>query len=566
MAQSNVARSMTGLARMGWQRGYLVAEKSGPAAAAPAGLRRSVGLVSLMFISLGSIIGSGWLLGALTAAKAAGGASIVSWILAGVIIILLALVHAELGAAYPLAGGTARWPRIAFGSIAGFTAGWVAWLQAVTIAPIEVEAALSYLDHIWPGLVDDSGALVGRGLVVAVILMLVFTLINIAGVNWLAESNKATVIWKLAVPVLTIIVLIAVSFHASNFTAGGGFAPFGAHGIFAALPLGVVFALQGFEQAVQMGGEAKNPQKDMPRAVIGAVLIGTLIYILLEVAFIGALDSKNLLGGWANPIGEGDFGPYATIATSLGLGWLAVTLYIDAFVSPAGTGLIYVGTSARLSYALGHAGFVPKGVSKISSRGVPWTSVILAFVVGLICFLPFPSWQGLVGLVTSATVIMYGFAPITLVALRKVDPDRTRPYRLPAATPVSVLAFVAANLIIYWTGWSVDWKLFVGILVGFVIFGLSYAFKHPLEKPPLDTAALGWMIPWFIGLAIISLMGQYGDGLGILPEWIDMLVVAIFSVAIFFLGVRLTLPEARVQEAIRSEEAEVSADPILAEG
>ena len=232
-----------------------------PPAAESGHLHRSVGLTSLMFISLGSIIGSGWLLGALTAAKAAGGASLISWLLAGVIIILLALVHAELGAAYPLAGGTARFPRLAFGSIAGFTAGWVAWLQAVTIAPIEVEAALSYLDHIWPGMVDQNGALVGKGLVIAVILMLVFTLINVAGVNWLAESNKATVIWKTAVPIVTIVVLISVAFHGSNFTAGGGFAPFGAHGVFAALPLGVVFALQGFEQAVQMGGEAKNPRR-----------------------------------------------------------------------------------------------------------------------------------------------------------------------------------------------------------------------------------------------------------------------------------------------------------------
>ena len=284
--------------------------------------------------------------------------------------------------------------------------------------------------------------------------MLVFTLINLAGVNWLAESNKATVIWKTAVPLLTIVVLIAVSFHGSNFTAGGGFAPFGAHGVFAALPLGVVFALQGFEQAVQMGGEARNPQRDMPRAVMGAVLIGTLIYLLLEVAFIGALDPANLAGGWANPIGEGDFGPYATIATTLGFGWLAVILYIDAFISPAGTGLIYVGTSARLSYALGHAGFVPKGISKISARGVPWTSVLLAFVVGLICFLPFPSWQSLVGLVTSATVIMYGFAPVTLIALRRSDPDRPRPYRLPAPEIMSPLAFICANLIIYWTDWE----------------------------------------------------------------------------------------------------------------
>jgi amino acid transporter len=543
-----------------------VTDVSKPAGAA-GGLRRNVGLVSLMFISLGSIIGSGWLLGALTAAKAAGGASLLSWILAGVIIVLLALVHAELGAAYPLAGGTARFPRLAFGSLAGFTAGWVAWLQAVTIAPIEVEAALSYMDHIFPGLVDENGSLVGLGLVLAVVLMAVFTLINVMGVNWLAESNKVTVIWKTAVPVLTIVVLIAVSFHGSNFTAGGGFAPFGAHGIFAALPLGVVFALQGFEQAVQMAGEARDPQKDLPRAIIGAVIIGTLIYLALEVAFIGALDPKNLIDGWANPVGKGDFGPYATLATGLGPGWLAVILSIDAFISPAGTGLIYVGTSARLSYALGHAGYVPKSISKISKRGVPWTSVLLAFVVGLISFLPFPSWQSLVGLVTSATVSMYGFAPITLIALRRSDPDRRRPYQLPAPNVIAPIAFIAANEIIYWTGWDTNWKLMVAVLAGLVIFGISYVVKKPLEKPPLDLNALGWMVPWFIGLAVISLLGQYGDSaLKIIPEWIDLIVVAIFSLVIFYVGVRMALPASRVAESFRQEEEEAANDPILAEG
>src|SRR5438094_5817341 len=87
----------------------------------PAGLRRSVGFYGLMFVSLGSIIGSGWLLGALKAAKVAGPASILSWVLTAVIMATLALIHAELGAAYPVAGGTARFPRIAFGTLAGFT-------------------------------------------------------------------------------------------------------------------------------------------------------------------------------------------------------------------------------------------------------------------------------------------------------------------------------------------------------------------------------------------------------------------------------------------------------------
>ncbi|HKO29170.1 MAG TPA: APC family permease, partial [Solirubrobacteraceae bacterium] len=242
-------------------------------------LKRDVGLRGLTMISLGSIIGSGWLLGALNAAKAAGPASLISWILAGAILGTLALVHAELGATYPLSGGTARFPFLGFGALGGFTGGWMSWIQAVTIAPIEVEAALTYLEStsLHPGFVHGNGTLTATGILVAGIAMAVFTTINVMGVRWLAESNNITMIWKLAVPTLTIIVLLVVTFTGSNFTAGGGFAPFGAKGIFAALPLGVVFALQGFEQAIQVGGESRNPQRDIHRAVIISMVIGVII-------------------------------------------------------------------------------------------------------------------------------------------------------------------------------------------------------------------------------------------------------------------------------------------------
>jgi amino acid transporter len=515
--------------------------------------RREVGLMALTFVSLGSIIGSGWLLGALTAATSAGGASILSWLLAGVIIVLLALVHSELGAAYPLAGGTGRWPRLAFGSLGGFTGSWVAWLQAVTITPIEVEAALSYLDHKWPGLINTVGALTSTGLVAATMLMLLFTVINVLGVRWLAGSNTLTMLWKIVVPVLAVTVLIAVSFHASNFTAGGGFAPYGAHGVLAALPLGVVFALQGFEQATQMAGEARDPQRNVPRAVIGSVIVGTLLYLALEVAFIGALDPGDLIHGWANPVGVGDFGPYATLATGLGLGWLAVILYLDAFISPAGAGLVFVGTSARLGYALGHAGYVPRVISRISSRGVPYISIILAFVVGLICLLPFPSWQGLVQLTTAATSIMYAFAPITLLALRKADPDRARPYRLPAAPILAPLAFIASNECIYWTSWITVQKLMLAVAAGYLIFGISYALGRPMERPPLDRRSLIWILPWLTGLTVISYLGQYG-GRKLIPEWVDLGVVAMFSLLICMLAVRLRLPTQRVIATISAEQ------------
>src|SRR5438132_10022447 len=135
--------------------------------AAEAGhLQRSVGFYGLMFVSLGSIIGSGWLLGALNAAEVAGPASVLSWILAAAMLSLLALTYAELGAAYPVAGGGARFPYYSHGPIAGFTAGWASWLQAVFIAPIEVLAAIAYVNSVgWVNLhfnmINKTGASAG---------------------------------------------------------------------------------------------------------------------------------------------------------------------------------------------------------------------------------------------------------------------------------------------------------------------------------------------------------------------------------------------------------------------
>jgi len=537
-------------------------------------LKRDVGLRGLTMISLGSIIGSGWLLGALGAAQSAGPASLLSWILAGSILGILALVHAELGAAYPLSGGTARFPFLGFGALGGFTGGWMAWIQAVTIAPIEVEAALTYLEStsLHPGFVHASGTLTPSGIVVAGICMAVFTFINVMGVRWLAESNNITMIWKLAVPTLTIIVLLIVSFNGSNFSAGGGFAPYGAKGIFAALPLGVVFALEGFEQAIQVGGESRDPQHDIHRAVIISMIIGTIIYLLLEVAFIGALEPHDVAHNWSNPIpGQGAFGPYASLATAAGVGWLATILYIDAVISPAGTGLVYSGTSSRLSYSLSRNGYVPPALGQVDKRGVPFTSLIFCWVIGMLVFLPFPSWAGMVGLVTAATVLMYAMAPPSLAALRRSDPDRPRPYRLPAAWFLAPLSFVCANFIVYWAGWNTIFWLYIFIIAGYVVFFVYQSVAPAGRKLALNWKAASWIPPWLIGLGIISYLGQYptsepssGWPFGIallakqdIPFWVDMGVVAVWSLVIYFWAARVAMPGSFVKavEAVTDKEA-----------
>ncbi|MGP3920923.1 APC family permease [Nonomuraea sp. 10N515B] len=523
-------------------------------------LRREVGLVPLTFFSLGSIIGSGWLFGALYAAQGAGPAAVISWIVAGAGIVLLAVIHAELGGAYPTAGGTARFSHFAFGGLGGYTVGWVSWIYSVALAPIEVEAAVQYAANYLPWLMRDSGGtavLSPAGYAVAAVLMLVFSVINAKGVRLFAETNTWTVWWKIAVPVLTIVVLMLVAFRPGNFTAAGGFAPEGLKGILSVTASsGVVFALLGFESAIQMAGESRNPRRDVPAAVIASTLIGVGVYLLLQVAFLGVLSFGDLEGGWAHLGFAGEFGPFAGLASALGLGWLAFVLYADAVISPAGTGLIYTGTQARLLYAMGRDRFLPASFGRLSGQGVPLGGIVCGFAVGMLILFPFPSWKQLVGFVTSAAVLMYAPAPIALAALRHSDPERPRPFRVPAAGVLAPLGFVMASLLIFWAGWTTVWHLLAAVAVGAVMFAISQALLPAADRPWLDWRWSVWMWPYFAGLAALSYLGSF-DGRGVLPFGWDMLAVAAFALAIYSYALSRPLPGRIVRQYV--EEADANA-------
>ena len=525
-------------------------------------LKRSVGFYGLMFVSLGSIIGSGWLLGALNAAEKAGPASILSWILAAGMLSLLALVYAELGATYPVAGGGARFPYYSHGPIAGFTAGWASWLQAVFIAPIEVLAAITYVNSVgWVNTHfnmiskagDSAGLLNGTGLAVAVALMVIFTVINLAGAKFLSDSNSIVVIWKTAVPFLAVGVVGWLQFNPANFHAGGGFLPFGFHGVFAALTGGVVFGLQGFEQAVHLAGEAKDPKRDLSRAVLTAMAIGAVLYALLQFVMIGALEPANISKGWSMPLGTdpSDYGAWYTLALALGAGWLAKMLLIDAVISPAGTGVVYVTTSARLSYALGEEREMPSALATTNKEGVPVVSILFAAAVGILAFGPFKSWNSLVSVVTGATAIMYAFAPVSLAALHKIDGRRSRTYRVPMPALVLPAAFCCANLIMYWGGFDTTWKLAVAMLAGLALFTVGAVRQRTGVQRFIRTSL--WMGPWLGGMVAISAIGRYGGGREILPDWVDVAVVIVFSLVMFYWAVSNSLSTAQAEAEVAKD-------------
>src|SRR5438876_11565763 len=174
----------------------VVGRPQGEAAPRKPGLRREIGVIGLPWASGGSIIGSGWLFAARKALIAAGPAAIISWGIGALAIFLLALTHAELGAMWPVAGGTARFPHYAFGGGAGASFGWFSWLQAATVAPIEVLAMITYGQHYsfasgWMKTsTGGTSVLTGPGIVAAVILMAIFTSIHFLGIRKLAHTRS----------------------------------------------------------------------------------------------------------------------------------------------------------------------------------------------------------------------------------------------------------------------------------------------------------------------------------------------------------------------------------------
>jgi amino acid transporter len=220
-----------------------------------------------------------------------------------------------------------------------------------------------------------------------------------------------------------------------------------------------------------------------------------------------------------------------------------------------------------VTYGLSRNGYFPQGYERLNARSVPWVGVITSFVVGCICFLPFPSWQSLVGLITSASVLMYAGAPLSFGVLRRRLPNAERPYRLPAGEVISPLAFIVSGFIILWTGWSTDWKLGVAILLGYLVLGLTRLFRVNSHNPVMQWRAAQWLPAYLIGLGVIVYLSPYGPLKNpVIPLWWDLVVTAVFSLVIYYWALAVSLPseeiERMVNEVVPDEEEGLPQIPV----
>jgi len=503
-------------------------------------LKRDAGVIGLLFASLGGIIGSGWLLGPLTAAKIAGPSAIIAWMIGGVAVLLLSFVYAELATAFPRAGAVIAFPKLSHGSLMATILSFVVFLGYASVAPAEASAVITYASNYIGGLVNKAGVLTTYGFIVSAALLAIFAVVNMLAIKTVLAINSALTWWKLAIPVLTILVFLLFGFHGSNFTAQG-FAPGGASGVFSAVATsGIVFSYLGFRQAVELAGESSNPKRNLPIAIIGSVMIGLVIYVGLQVSFIGALNPSDIAKGWSNVNFKGAFGPFAGLASLIGMGWLAVLLYIDAFISPSGTGIIYFTTTSRVLYATGKEGLIGGDTfAKLSVAGVPVVGVIVTFLVGLLFLVPFPSWQGIVTFISSATVLSYGTGPVVMMTLRKTMPPSRykRPYLLAGGNIIGSLAFIISNFIIFWSGTATDTFLFE-LILAFTVIYLAYEGIAGAGLANLHWRGAWWLAPYFFGLWLITDLGPKAltGGTGALDQVAASLILIVFSIVILLIA------------------------------
>ncbi|MFT4057930.1 MAG: APC family permease [Legionella sp.] len=502
-------------------------------------LRRDITTTNVLIAAAGGMVGSGWLFSPYISAQIAGSNSLVSWVIATIFMLFIALPLCELGTMFPISGGMSNYPTFTHGKEVGFLFAWTSWLSYVVMTPIEIQAILQYTSHFFPSLVAGNSVtlqLSSYGYLAAVAIMLFVVLLNSYGIKLLAECNKYASIIKFILPSIAIVSLLHVAPSMSNVSVSLTDKDSWVK-IFAALSEGgVVFAFTGFQNGLILAGEVKNPQRSIPIAILGAVIIGFILYFLLQLSFIAAVPQKYLAHGWAGLTYPGDSGPLVGLALSLGLAFVAILLMIDASFSPFGTALVYTAATSRILYGMAQNKHLPKIFLKVNRHKIPYITLYANLIVGMLSFLPFPGWQKLVAFLSSASILSYSIGPICLLAMRKLQPDTVRPFRLSGAVACSHLAFYFCNLMLYWCGFAILWKLDVALLIGIGLYFMAH------RKSSFDNGRLMcWFMFYMVAMLLLSYLGAFG-GIGALQFPFDLICIFPLSIFILYLSQSLLKP------------------------
>ncbi len=505
-------------------------------------LRRDLGFWGLTGIGFSNIVGSGWLFAAMYAAQTAGPAALLSWIGAGLLCGLVALVMIELGASRPEGGGTVRWPLFANGRLVGTLVGWSVLLSVGGTAA-EISAIMQYTAHYLPGLYNGH-TLTLAGLALACGLTVLLTALNWFAVRLFARLNTLVSIFKIAVPIATVLALVASGWHSGRLTDHGGFAPYGYVACLTALAGGgIVYSVNGFQAPLDFSGETRNPRRTLPWAVLAGIGLALLMYLALQVAYLFTVPEHLLGGGWQGVSFDSPFGQLALI---LNLHWLSTLLYADAVLSPGGSAYVGVAIDARHTYALAKNGTIPRYFMKVDEgSGMPRRALVINLVVIVLFLLPFGGWQDIVSVMGDMYLLIYAASAVAVAVFRTEAGGGTAGW-VPGLRWIAPLSFVVASEFVYWSGWQHLRLALPMVLAGLLLF---VGMRRPGARATVDDGAGprrplaaelrtgAWLVVYLLALTALSWLGTF-KGSGHLPAPYDSLTVAAVALAVFFWAVR----------------------------
>ncbi|MBD3688805.1 amino acid permease [Nanchangia anserum] len=473
----------------------VIHQNDAPARTGEGQLKRKLGMWDLVGVGIGMVIGTGiFTLTGIEAKNHAGPAVVISFLIAGIVAMLAALCYAELASAVPTAGSAYTYAYVTAGEIFAWVIAWDLILEFALGASVVARGWSGYLGNLldlWPQWFGESSTInVG-----AVIITVVLGTIAALGIRESKAVTNALVLIKVTICVF-VIVLGVWFVRASNWfpfvpasqpapessthhglaqplwQALSGIEPnvFGIGGILMATAI-VFFSYSGFELMANMGEEARNPAHDMPRAIIIVLSLCTALYMGVSLVVTGMIHYRNLDEG----------APIADAFRQMGVGWAAGLIAIAALCGLTSVILIDIMGMGRIFYAMSRDGLIPAAVGRVHPRtGTPLgiTIVITAAVAVISGTVPLTE---LADMVSIGTLFAFLIVSVAVAVLRRTRPDLERPFRVPGAPWLPILAallclgLMCSLSVMTWIRFLV-W-LAIGLLI-YVFYGRRHSRAH----------------------------------------------------------------------------------------
>ncbi|MEU8543545.1 amino acid permease [Streptomyces sp. NPDC048717] len=441
-------------------------------------LRRSLSMWQLTMISIGATLGTGIFVVLGEAVPKAGPAVTLAFVLAGLTALFSALSYAELAGTIPVAGSSYSYAYATLGEFIAWICGWCLLLEyGVSVAAVAVGWG-DYLNELLDGTLGvtlpaalsappGEGGVFNLPALIVVVLAMLFLL---GGARESARANTIMVFVKFASLALFCAVGF-LGFKSGNFS---DFMPLGRESVGIAGAV-LFFSYIGFDAASTAGEEAKNPQRDLPRAIMLSLVIVTTLYVLVSVVAIGAWDWRKFEGSEASLA--------AIMHDVTGTSVWGTVLAAGAVVSIASVVLTVLYGQTRILFAMSRDGLMPKVFARVHPKTK--TPRVNTLIVSLVCgalAAAVPLGE-LVNATSIGTLFAFCLVNIAVVVLRYTRKDMPRTFKVPLGPLFPVLGFIACA----YSMWNLDlvtWKWFGG----WMAFGLVVYFLYGIRRSKLATA------------------------------------------------------------------------------